>query len=107
MSDIELNTLSYEKPEIDDKFSDIETDIDSKLSLKLDAIQKGQPDGVAQRDVRGKTIPTNLPMASFINADDNTNSVTVMTPEMVHYLLDKLETKITDLEARVTVLETP
>ena len=105
MADIELNTLAYEKPEIDTKLSDLTTYIDDADALKLDALQKGQPDGVAQLDTAGKTIPTNLPMASFSDADDNTNSITVMTPEMTHYLLNKLQTQIDDLDTRVTALE--
>lgn len=107
MADIELSILTYEKPEIDQKITELTNHVDSADALKLDAIQKGQPDGVAQLDTAGKAIPTNLPMASFANADDKTNSVTVITPEMAHYLLDKLEVKIAALEARVTALENP
>ena len=107
MADIELNTLTYYKTEIDQKITELTNHVDSADALKLDAIQKGQPDGVAQLDTAGKTIPTNLPMASFADADDSNNSVTVMTPAMVHYLLNGLSAKIGALEARVTALENP
>jgi len=89
MIDIELNTLVYEKPEIDTKFINERTYVDTELDLKLNAIEKGQPSGVASLNPAGTVETTQLPIANFGDTDDETNNSVLMTPEKTHYLINQ------------------
>jgi hypothetical protein len=83
MSDIELDTLSYTKPEIDDKLTDEREYTDNGLSLKIDKSEIGGDYGLV-RLIASKVPPNNIPFATSQQASDGTSTTTVMSPALVH-----------------------
>jgi len=87
MTDIYLEDLVYDKPEIDTKLTDIDNDITSGLALKINNSDRGSPGGVATLDGVGKVPYTGLPLATLDEALDTTNAVTVMSPLRVNEVI--------------------
>ena len=97
MTDIELNTLVYEKPEIDAMMGVEGIRVDTAISLKLDKHEAGAPSGVGTLDPSGKQTRQEIPFSTLIESDDVTNNDTVMSPQRVIYQINKRSVKTADI----------
>ncbi len=88
MTDIYLESLTYDKQEIDTKFVEERVYTDAEVFKKLDLNQKGSPSGVASLNVDGDVSNEQLPIATNAESSDDTENTKLMTPELTHYVLD-------------------
>ena len=92
MSDIYLDQLSYYKNEIDTQRADDLIVEDAKLADKMDKSEKGSAGGIAPLDSAGEVPTGYLPVSVLSEAEDPANNNTVITPEMLHLVLQSLST---------------
>jgi len=88
MTDIELNTLVYDKPEIDEKLNNESARVNAILDSKIDKIEKGSPSGTATLDPIGKVSVDQLPISSSVESGDINNETTLINPKNLHYQID-------------------
>ena len=88
MSDIYLSTLTYTKPEIDQKLDDEATRVDNLLDDKSDKSTEGSPGGLATLNSTGQVETIQLPYATSLEAEDDTNITTVINPKELHRIIE-------------------
>lgn len=82
---IDYNTIIYNKTEIDAIELAETTRVDAALDTKAASSDIGSPSGIASLDPDGKVDLIELPIASLIESEDDTNSTTLITPERLQY----------------------
>jgi hypothetical protein len=93
ISNIDLDTLTYYKIEIDNKFSNFETFYNDKLDLKIEKNTEGSPSGVATLDMSGQIPFNQIYFANVTEAQDVVNITDVVNPYTLHTVLDGYYTK--------------
>ena len=90
MADINIYDLTYSKTDIDAKVDYEAARLDAAVALKLDKSSLSAPSGVAALSPDGKHKIEEYRFSSALQSDDISNNATIITPEKLHYQIDKL-----------------
>lgn len=83
----DYRTVIYNKTEIEQKFSDEQSRVDSELAKKVDVIEVGTAGGLAQLNIDGNIPLEQLKISTAAESLDENNSTSIMTPERTNYLI--------------------